>query len=354
MPRTRLGKKAHPSTDSDEPGNNKKPTTTTTTRNPNSSDNNLDLEITGEAHSSTQTSTITRTPKNSSEKEKFAAPGSPKELEDSTIKRARKTTSNVWSHFNSSGQGEKKKVNCKYCQHMMLANPACGTKHLWRHLDRCSSYTSNTKQSLLQVSSTSTKEVLTWVFSQKASRNLLTKLVIANEKPFTSVEHPIFKAFVALLQPKFKLHGRITLKKDVIDMYQSMKATFAKEIAQVNCLALTTNLWTSSHQTPFIVVLAHFILDDWLLHKRLISFQELPPPHNGLTIADQLIALIIEWKAIDKVAFVTVDNASSNNVALARVSQILKDKIQLPPNMNGKFLHVRCAVSDTLLHYMLI
>jgi hypothetical protein len=207
---------------------------------------------------------------------------------------------------------------------------------------------------LLQVSSTSTKEVLTWVFSQKASRDLLTKLVISNEKPFTSVEHPIFKAFVALLQPKFKLHGRITLKKDVIDMYQSMKATFAKEIAQVNCLALTTNLWTSSHQTPFIVVLAHFILDDWLLHKRPISFQELPPPHNGLTIADQLIALIIEWKAIDKVAFVTVDNASSNNVALARVSQILKDKIQFPPNMNGKFLHVRCAVSDTLLHCMLI
>jgi hypothetical protein len=183
--------------------------------------------------------------------------------------------------------------------------------------------------------------VLNWVFSQKASRNLLTKLVISNEKPFTSVKHPIFKAFVALLQPKFELHGRITLKKDVIDMYQSMKATVANEIAQVNCLALTTNLWTSSNQTPFMVVSAHFILADWTLHKRLISFKELPPPDTGLAIADQLIASIIKWKAIDKVAFVTVDNASSNNVAMAGVSQILKDKSQLPPNMNGKFLHVR-------------
>jgi hypothetical protein len=194
--------------------------------------------------------------------------------------------------------------------------------------------------------------VSTWVFSQKAPRNLFTKLVIANEKPFTLVEHPIFKEFVASLQPKFKLHGRITLKKDVIYMYQSMKATVSKEIAQDDCLALTTNLWTSSHQTPFMVVSAHFILDNWLLHKRLISFKELPPPHNGLVIADQLIASIIEWKAIDKVAFVTVDNTSSNNVALAWVSQILKDKIQLPHNMNGKFLHVRCAAHIINLEYL--
>jgi hypothetical protein len=39
------------------------------------------------------------------EKEKSAAPGSQKELEDLTIKRTRKTTSNVWTHFNPSGQG---------------------------------------------------------------------------------------------------------------------------------------------------------------------------------------------------------------------------------------------------------
>jgi hypothetical protein len=104
MPRTRLGKRAHPSTNSDDPGNKKEPTTTTTTRNLNSSDNNSDLEITGKEHSSTQTSTIKCAPKNPSEKEKSAAPGSPKELEESTIKRTRKTTSNVWSHFNPSRQ----------------------------------------------------------------------------------------------------------------------------------------------------------------------------------------------------------------------------------------------------------
>jgi hypothetical protein len=37
-------------------------------------------------------------------------------------------------------------------------------------------------------------------------------------------------------------------------MYKSMKETIANEIASVNRIALTTNLWTSSNQTPFMVV----------------------------------------------------------------------------------------------------
>ncbi|PLW52459.1 hypothetical protein PCASD_00108 [Puccinia coronata f. sp. avenae] len=126
-------------------------------------------------------------------------------------------------------------------------------------------------------------------------------------------------------------------------MYKSMKEKIANEIASVDRIALMTDLWTSSNQTPFMVVSAHFISSDWKLHKRIISFKELPPPHTGLAISNQLVASIVEWKVMDKVSHVTVDNASSNDVALARLAQILKDKSRLPPDLNGKFFHVRCA-----------
>ncbi|PLW09924.1 hypothetical protein PCASD_21479 [Puccinia coronata f. sp. avenae] len=79
------------------------------------------------------------------------------------------------------------------------------------------------------------------------------------------------------------------------------------------------------------------------MQKRLISFKKLPPPHSGVVISDQLILVIMEWKALDKVAFITVDNASLNDVAVAQVSSILKDKSKYPPDMQGKFFHVRCA-----------
>jgi hypothetical protein len=53
-------------------------------------------------------------------------------------------------------------------------------------------------------------------------------------KPFKLVEHPIFKAFIAVLQPKFKLHGRITVKKDIIEIYNSMKAKVACKTSQAD------------------------------------------------------------------------------------------------------------------------
>jgi hypothetical protein len=55
-------------------------------------------------------------------------------------------------------------------------------------------------------------------------------LIIADKKTFTLVEHPIFKAFISSLQPKFKLYGRTTIKKDILNMYNSLKETVAREI----------------------------------------------------------------------------------------------------------------------------
>ncbi|KAA1095215.1 hypothetical protein PGT21_050224 [Puccinia graminis f. sp. tritici] len=255
----------------------------------------------------------------------------------------RKTTSDIWEHYKPVGKGEEKRAICNYCRANMSAKSSCGTTPLWRHLDRCKNFSTQSKQTLLKMTSGSGTTPSNWTFNQEECRELLTKLIIADEKPFKSVEHPIFKAFLAALQPRFKLHGRITVKKDIIKMYNSMKAKVSREISEADRVALTTDLWTSSNQTPFMVVSAHFISPDWILKKRVISFKELPPPHSGIAIADQLICTIIDWKILDKVSFITVDNASANNVAVARVSTILKEKSQRPPDLNCEFLHLQCA-----------
>ena len=168
-------------------------------------------------------------------------------------------------------------------------------------------------------------------------------MFIAHELPFRLIEHDLFKAFLASLQPKFKLHGRITLKNDIMNMYQNLKENLTTKLSNVNRISLTTDLWTSSNQTAFMVVSSHYITDDWKLKKRLISFKELPSPHTGLAISDQLISTMVEWKILDKVAFITVDNASANDVAIARVSSVLQSRSKTPPDLNGKFLHVCCA-----------
>jgi hypothetical protein len=120
-----------------------------------------------------------------------------------------------------------------------------------------------------------------------------------------------------------------------------MKKKLKVELSKVDRLGLTTDLWTSSNQTPFMVVSAHYI--HWTLKKKLISFKELPTPHTGVAIADQLIATIVNWKILEKVASITVDNASSNDVAIARVASILSTRSSTPPDMNGQYFHIRCA-----------
>jgi hypothetical protein len=53
--------------------------------------------------------------------------------------------------------------------------------------------------------------------------------------------------------------------------------------------------------------------------------------------------VIVDWKLIDKVAFVTVENASANDVALNQINLLLQDKSKSPPAMKGQFFHVQCA-----------
>jgi hypothetical protein len=150
---------------------------------------------------------------------------------------------------------------------------------------------------------------------RKKTRELLSKMVSAHNYPFQMVEHKYFKLFVASLQPNYKLKTLLTIKEDCMNLFQSMKVDLLKEISQAKRLALTTDLWSSHDANGYMVITVHFINASWKLINHVISFKELPTPHTGVAIADQLLKSLVEWKSITKCSFITLDNASSNNVA---------------------------------------
>ncbi|KAA1105442.1 hypothetical protein PGT21_050144 [Puccinia graminis f. sp. tritici] len=258
--------------------------------------------------------------------------------------KKRKTTSEVWLHFDKDGKEDLKAI-CKYCKSPLSGKSGSGTQHLWRHLERCKTYQSSnrsSKQSLLVVSKGS-KEMTSWQFSEQKSRALLSKMVAAHGYPFRLVEHKYFKLFVASLHPHFKLRSCFTVKEDCMALFQSMKTDLLKEIIQANRLALTTDLWSSRDSNGYMVITAHFIDASWNLIKHVISFKELPSPHTGSAIADRLVQSLVEWKSISKCAFMTVDNASSNNSAITRFKMIVSNRTQTGLEAGGMFFHVRCA-----------
>ena len=169
-------------------------------------------------------------------------------------------------------------------------------------------------------------------------------MVIKHEYPFSIVEHKGFINFIQTAQPWFFLPGRKTLRNDCVKLFQQLKRFEMENINKIKHLTIMTDLWTSSDLTGYMVVTAHYINDKWNLIKRIISFRPLLSPHTGQVISDRLSQILLEWKALNKVAFVTLDNASSNNVAVSRLQRFIHDRSQTPGiPATSNFFHIRCA-----------
>ncbi|XP_050937706.1 zinc finger BED domain-containing protein RICESLEEPER 2-like [Cucumis melo] len=105
--------------------------------------------------------------------------------------------------------------------------------------------------------------------------------------------------------------------------------------------------------------MAHFIDDDWNLHKRILNFCQIAN-HRGDTIGRAIEKCLEGW-GIDRLFTVTFDNASSNDVVIAYLVKKFKGRNELV--LDGEFIHIRCCahilnliVSDALkdLHVSII
>ncbi|KAI4334784.1 hypothetical protein L6164_013494 [Bauhinia variegata] len=83
-------------------------------------------------------------------------------------------------------------------------------------------------------------------------------------------------------------------------------------------------------------VTSHYIGNDWELNIKILAFCPIAD-HKGETIGKWLEKIIKEW-GISKVC--TVDNASSNNVALSYLVRRLNDVHETI--LKGEFIHLRC------------
>ena len=76
------------------------------------------------------------------------------------------------------------------------------------------------------------------------------------------------------------------------------------------------------------------------MHKKILNFCLLPAPHTGEVIAQSLELCLKSW-GIKKISTITVDNATSNDVAVRSFGKRMGKQNALLGD--GEFLHVRCA-----------
>jgi hypothetical protein len=125
-----------------------------------------------------------------------------------------------------------------------------------------------------------------WIFSQEVTRQKIAQMIILHKYPFAMLKHKGFIAMMQSAQPSLVLPGRKTLQNDCIQLYKEMKDVEMARMAKASHISLTTNLWTASDLTGYMVITAHYILKQWELTKLIVGFKPLPPPHSGKAIGN--------------------------------------------------------------------
>ncbi|XP_052627664.1 zinc finger BED domain-containing protein RICESLEEPER 2-like [Lactuca sativa] len=115
------------------------------------------------------------------------------------------------------------------------------------------------------------------------------------ELPFKFVENESFIEYTNALNGKVVLPCRTTISNRVIDFYLEEKAKLFKFFSNpLSNVHLTTDCWTSSCQrSSYMVVMAHFIDEDWVMHKRIINFKS-QDSHKGEDIGRTLLTCLQE------------------------------------------------------------
>ncbi|KAL4554031.1 hypothetical protein LXL04_039857 [Taraxacum kok-saghyz] len=89
----------------------------------------------------------------------------------------------------------------------------------------------------------------------------------------------------------------------------------------------------------YMCLTAHFIDEHWTLHKRIINFCPIVG-HSGVLIGRAIEKCLVEW-GLKNIMTITVDNASSNDVAVNHLRNVLNH--WECGVLKGAFLHMRCA-----------
>lgn len=266
-------------------------------------------------------------------------------------RKAMELRAEAWKHFKRiKDENGNLRANCNYCGRLFHCNSKSnGTSSLNYHLTKCKKYLgiAEKQQSQLsfQVASSQGGEsekmgtLANWKFDNEFSRKLLAKLIIIDELPFKYVENEGFREFVVSLQPKFRMISRWTIAKDCYNLYMEEK-TKLKTFLKDSCkrISLTTDTRTSLQRINYMCLTAHFIDNDWRLHKKILNFRPIDS-HKGDSISRAFEKCLVEW-GISNVFTITVDNATSNDQAM----KILEKRFGSKDGsiLKAKHLHMRC------------
>lgn len=81
---------------------------------------------------------------------------------------------------------------------------------------------------------------------------------------------------------------------------------------RVGTINLNSDLWLSINTTDsYLCFTAHFINNDLRLHKKMLNFCIVPPPHVSVALCEQVYGLLLSWNIEDDSFALKLENSTS-------------------------------------------
>ncbi|KAJ4971285.1 hypothetical protein NE237_004384 [Protea cynaroides] len=237
----------------------------------------------------------------------------------------------------------KPRAQCTKCGQLFMADSSKnGTSSLNSHMKRCPKRDNKDIRQMFMQSSSGKLTSRNLKIDLNVVHEMVLNLVIKNELPLKFVEYEGFRKLMLYLNPDYIPISRNILLSDIQNIFKKEKNTIREAIkSSAGRVSVTIDLWTSISNDKYMTLTAHFIDRSWVLHKKLIKFTVLIPPHSDADICDTVGKILTEWGLEGRLFSVTVDDASGNDVFVSYLRTNLNANDALV--CKGEFFHVCCC-----------
>ncbi|KAL6643028.1 hypothetical protein ACP70R_021209 [Stipagrostis hirtigluma subsp. patula] len=261
----------------------------------------------------------------------------------------RQRTSSVWDYFTRENVNGVWKAKCIWCDgRLRLSGETKNVKDteiLLIHLDFCTyknigGWKTQTKwrsagDEQRKISAESD------VSDQEVARKALYSMFLLHEYPLSIADHPGLRGFVGALKPFSEMINQNTIRKDILDHYETGKKKIHSYLEKTKCrVSVTAEFWTDNKNRRYMAVTGHFLDASWKPRRCILRFLYVPCPRTSDVLCEALCKCIQSWDLDRRLSTVNIDNHSMNDALIP----LIEAKIG-PSNLllGGKMLHMGCC-----------
>ncbi|XP_043863579.1 E3 SUMO-protein ligase ZBED1-like isoform X2 [Drosophila mojavensis] len=194
-------------------------------------------------------------------------------------KRTKYGMSGVWDYFKKCADG--KTAKCTKCG--QICQTSGNTTNLSAHLIRKHPNLSTIEESKAAgpISTLLQKKYDASSARKKTLDSALTTYITSDRRPYCVVEDKGFRHLVEVLDPRYQLPSRRTLRDVCIpNLFIEMKQKLREILDKIEFCAVTTDGWTSKANENYLSVSCHFITEEFEMRTAVLSTTKLKEETN--------------------------------------------------------------------------